>query len=137
MILSFFDYLEGELERAVSSGPLAKRPVMQHNLRNMFHRLDLTEQDVRTLRGMIVRLVEGPRRGEAERHACSRRPTTEDYSRRDGGARRLRPGSIFSQERAKVDRCSRKALSKGPMPKTRPTFSSSIPGSAALPSSRR
>ena len=34
---------------------------MRRNLRNMFHRMQLTEQDVRTLRGMIVRLVEGPR----------------------------------------------------------------------------
>ena len=34
---------------------------MQRNLRNIFHRMQMTEQDVRTLRGMIVRLVEGPR----------------------------------------------------------------------------
>jgi tRNA/rRNA methyltransferase len=37
--------------------------VMRRNLRNMFHRMQLTEQDVRTLRGMVVRLVEGPRNG--------------------------------------------------------------------------
>jgi tRNA/rRNA methyltransferase len=61
MILSFFDYLEGELERAGFFRPLGKQPVMRRNLRNMFHRMQLTEQDVRTLRGMIVRLVEGPR----------------------------------------------------------------------------
>ena len=35
---------------------------MRRNLRNMFHRMGLTEQDVRTLRGAVVRLVEGPRR---------------------------------------------------------------------------
>ena len=34
---------------------------MQRNLRNMFHRMNLTQQDVRTLWGAIVRLVEGPR----------------------------------------------------------------------------
>jgi tRNA/rRNA methyltransferase len=34
---------------------------MQRNLRNMFHRMSLTQQDVRTLWGAIVRLVEGPR----------------------------------------------------------------------------
>lgn len=61
MILSFFGYLEGELERAGFFRPLGKQPVMRRNLRNMFHRMLLTEQDVRTLRGMIVRLVEGPR----------------------------------------------------------------------------
>ena len=34
---------------------------MQRNLRNIFHRIGLTEQDVRTLWGAVVRLVEGPR----------------------------------------------------------------------------
>ena len=34
---------------------------MKRNLRNIFHRLELTEQDVRTLWGVVVRLVEGPR----------------------------------------------------------------------------
>ncbi len=66
MVLSFFDYLEGELERTGFFRPLGKQPVMRRNLRNLFHRLQLTEQDVRTLRGMIVRLVEGPR-AEARR----------------------------------------------------------------------
>jgi tRNA/rRNA methyltransferase len=61
MLVSFFDYLEGELERTGFFRPLGKKPVMQRNLRNLFHRLEMTEQDVRTLRGMIVRLVEGPR----------------------------------------------------------------------------
>jgi len=67
MVLSFFDYLEGELERNGFFRPLGKQPVMRRNLRNMFHRMRLTEQDVRTLRGMIVRLVQGPR-ADAEGH---------------------------------------------------------------------
>lgn len=61
MVLSFFNFLETELERAGFFRPLGKKPVMQRNLRNMFHRMQLTEQDVRTWWGMIVRLVEGPR----------------------------------------------------------------------------
>ncbi len=61
LILSFFDYLEAELERSGFFRPAAKQPIMRRNLRNMFHRMQLTEQDVRTLRGMIVRLVEGQR----------------------------------------------------------------------------
>jgi tRNA/rRNA methyltransferase len=61
IVLSFFAYLEGELERAGFFRPAGKQPVMRRNLRNMFHRMQLTEQDVRTLRGMVVRLVEGPR----------------------------------------------------------------------------
>jgi tRNA/rRNA methyltransferase len=65
MALSFFNYLETELERAGFFRPASKLPVMRRNLRNMFHRMQLTEQDVRTLRGMVVRLVQGPRTGEA------------------------------------------------------------------------
>jgi tRNA/rRNA methyltransferase len=34
---------------------------MRRNLRNIFHRMQLTQQDVRTLWGAVVRLVEGPR----------------------------------------------------------------------------
>jgi tRNA/rRNA methyltransferase len=60
---SFFDYLEEELTRAGYFRPDDKRPVMRRNLRNIFHRMEMSEQDVRTLRGAIVRLVEGPRRG--------------------------------------------------------------------------
>jgi tRNA/rRNA methyltransferase len=61
MVLSFFEYLEAELERAGFFRPVGKHPIMRRNLRNIFHRIGLTEQDVRTLRGAVVRLVEGPR----------------------------------------------------------------------------
>ena len=61
MALSFFDYLEAELGRTGFFRPESKRQVMRRNMRNMFHRMQLTEQDVSSLRGMVVRLVEGPR----------------------------------------------------------------------------
>ena len=61
MVLSFFDFLEDQLERRGFFRPIAKAPVMKRNLRNIFHRIGLTEQDVSTLRGLVVRLVEGPR----------------------------------------------------------------------------
>jgi len=61
MTLSFFEFLEGHLEERGFFRPVSKRPVMQRNLRNMFHRMQLTQQDVRTWWGMIVRLIEGPR----------------------------------------------------------------------------
>jgi tRNA/rRNA methyltransferase len=67
MALSFFNYLETELERAGFFRPAGKLPVMRRNLRNMFHRMQLTEQDVRTLRGMVVRLVNGQRTNDARR----------------------------------------------------------------------
>ena len=41
--------------------PVTKKPGMRRNLRNIFHRMELTQQDVRTLWGAVVRLVEGPR----------------------------------------------------------------------------
>ena len=59
MVLSFFEFLEGKLDAAGFFRPAGKRPVMQRNLRNMFHRMELTQQDVRTWWGMVVRLVEG------------------------------------------------------------------------------
>jgi tRNA/rRNA methyltransferase len=62
MTLSFFDFLEGELDKRGFFRPAPKKPVMARNLRNMFHRMSLTEQDVRTLWGVVVRLIEGPRR---------------------------------------------------------------------------
>ena len=61
MVLSFFGYLEEQLEARGFFRPVSKAPVMKRNLRNIFHRIGLTEQDVSTLRGLVVRLVEGPR----------------------------------------------------------------------------
>ena len=60
-ILSFFEFLETALTDAGYFRPEDKRPIMQRNLRNIFQRVGLSEQDVRTLRGAVVRLVEGPR----------------------------------------------------------------------------
>jgi tRNA/rRNA methyltransferase len=60
MLASFFDYLEGELD-AVNFYPPDKKPIMARNMRDVFHRLELTEQDVRTLRGAIRALAEGRR----------------------------------------------------------------------------
>jgi tRNA/rRNA methyltransferase len=69
MLLSFFDYAEAELD-AADFYPPDKRPVMTRNMRDIFHRLELNEQDVRTLRGAFRALAEGRRRrrgqGKAE-----------------------------------------------------------------------
>ncbi len=61
MLLAFFDYLEARLDENGFFRPAAKKPGMRRNLRNIFHRMELTQQDVRTLWGVVVRLVEGPR----------------------------------------------------------------------------
>lgn len=59
---SFFSYLEGELDKADYFIPSSKRAIMSRNLRNIFHRMEMTEADVRTLRGVAVTLVNGRRR---------------------------------------------------------------------------
>ncbi|NIX76550.1 RNA methyltransferase [Microvirga terricola] len=59
-VLSFFDYLEAELD-AANFYPEDKKPIMARNMRDIFHRLEMTEQDVRTLRGAIRALAEGRR----------------------------------------------------------------------------
>jgi tRNA/rRNA methyltransferase len=61
MVVAFFEYLEEKLDAAGFFKPEGKRPLMQRNLRNIFHRMSLTEQDISTLWGVVVRLVEGPR----------------------------------------------------------------------------
>jgi tRNA/rRNA methyltransferase len=82
MVLSFFDYVEGALEENGFFKPDGKAPIMRRNLRNIFHRMEMTEQDVRTLRGAMVRLVEGPRtevhtRKRARQPRKSAEPATE------------------------------------------------------------
>lgn len=63
-LFSFFNALEGELERVEFFRPPEKRSVMLINLRNIFNRMVLSKQDVRTLHGVVTALVEG-RRGPA------------------------------------------------------------------------
>jgi tRNA/rRNA methyltransferase len=59
-VLSFFEYIEAELD-AVSFYPPDKKPIMARNMRDIFHRMEPTEQDVRTLRGAFRALAEGRR----------------------------------------------------------------------------
>jgi tRNA/rRNA methyltransferase len=59
-VASFFDWVEAELD-AVNFYPPDKRPVMTRNMRDIFLRRELTEQDVRTLRGALRALAEGRR----------------------------------------------------------------------------
>jgi tRNA/rRNA methyltransferase len=78
MMLSFFTFFEEALEENGFFRPVTKRPIMQRNLRNIFHRMNMTEQDVRTLRGALVRLVEGPRKEAQTRKRI--RPPKEPVS---------------------------------------------------------
>jgi tRNA/rRNA methyltransferase len=61
MLTSFFAYLEDELDRG-GFFPPDKRDIMARNLRDMLHRLEMSEQEVRTLRGAMSALAEGRKR---------------------------------------------------------------------------
>ena len=63
-ITAMFSHLEAALDAAGFLLPPEKRPAMIRNLRNMFHRATLTEQDVRTFRGVINALLRFPRTAE-------------------------------------------------------------------------
>jgi len=56
-----FAHLQRELDAAGFFTPAHKREVMSRNLRNILIRRDLTQQDVRTLHGVITQLVKGPK----------------------------------------------------------------------------
>ena len=65
-LLSFFASVERELEKVEFFRPLDKRATMQINLRNIFTRMQPTQQDIQTLHGVIMAIAEGckgPARG--------------------------------------------------------------------------
>ena len=55
-VIAFHEHLEDELEKAGFLRVQEKRPRMVRNIRNIFNRIKLTSQEVRTLRGIIVAL---------------------------------------------------------------------------------
>ena len=57
-IQRLFDHLESELDAAGFLFPLAKRPTMVRNLRTIFLKAELSDQEVRSLRGVIRALAE-------------------------------------------------------------------------------
>jgi len=62
-LLGFFGHLEDELERLGFFNPPHKRNTVVQNVRTMFSRMDATEQEVRTLRGIVATLARGKGRG--------------------------------------------------------------------------
>lgn len=74
---ALFAHLEAELARCGFLYDPAKRPAMVRNMQAMFERAELTQQEVRTLRGMLVALAEGRRRPGA------RAPEVEDGAQPD------------------------------------------------------
>ena len=62
-LFGFFEHIERELETGQFFRPPEKRPSMVHNMRSMFTRMGATEQEIRTLRGIVKALVQAGRRG--------------------------------------------------------------------------
>jgi len=63
-IETFFAHLEAELDACGFLRNRAKRPSMVRNIRNLFLRAGLYEQDVQTLHGIVSELVRGRRGGD-------------------------------------------------------------------------
>ncbi len=63
-LMAFFAALERELEKVEFFRPTDKRETMQINLRNIFTRMQPTQQDIQTLHGVIMAIAEG-RKGPA------------------------------------------------------------------------
>ncbi len=64
-LFSFFDHLEEALSEKGFFGEPQKRPSMVRNLRNLFQRAGCTEQELRTLHGVVTALA-GPRKRKRE-----------------------------------------------------------------------
>src|SRR5262245_5446278 len=63
-LFAFFENVERELERVEYFRPAEKHETMSINLRNIFHRMQPTRQDIQTLNGVIMSIAEG-RKGPA------------------------------------------------------------------------
>lgn len=63
----FFEHLEGALDETGFLTPIEKRPAMVRNIRNMFQRAQMTEQEVRTFRGVIAALTKHAERKAREK----------------------------------------------------------------------
>jgi len=63
-LVGLFEHLEKELDAAQFFFPPAKREAMVRNIRAMILRSGLTDQQARTIRGMIVALVRNKYRGQ-------------------------------------------------------------------------
>ncbi|TCT01060.1 RNA methyltransferase [Aquabacter spiritensis] len=68
-LFAFFDHVERELAEAAFFRSPEKQPSTIRNIRNIFHRIALSKQDLATLHGMVTALVEGRAGREARKAA--------------------------------------------------------------------
>ncbi len=97
-LLAFFDDLERELEKVEFFRPPDKRETMQINLRNIFTRMPPTQQDIRTLHGVIT--------GDRRRAARGRRGAACSMARRRSCCARCWPSTAGPACRASAVRCA-------------------------------
>ncbi len=64
-LMGLFGHLERELDAGGFLYPPEKRPTMVRNIRNIFSRVGLMEQEVRTLRGIVSTLTKPRNRGDS------------------------------------------------------------------------
>jgi tRNA/rRNA methyltransferase len=92
-IEAFFSNLERELDAIEYFRPLDKRATMLVNLRNIFARMQPTQQDIQTLHGIVMALSEGrkgPARGGVldSEEARTLRALLAEYGEARGGGER-------------------------------------------------
>ena len=97
-LLAFFATLERELERVEFFRPPEKRATMTINLRNIFTRMEPTQQDIQTLHGVIMAIAEG-RKGPAQGGILDGREAGP-------AARRFSPSMAAARCRANAARCA-------------------------------
>ncbi|MEM9359650.1 MAG: RNA methyltransferase, partial [Pseudomonadota bacterium] len=56
-LIGLFEHLEAELEKKGFFTPSHRRHVVVRNIRTMLSRMNATDQEVRTLRGIVATLV--------------------------------------------------------------------------------
>lgn len=76
-LLRFFEHLEGALDRVTFFRPVERRPHIVRNIRNIFQKAELTDQEVKTLRGIIAALEGRPTRPRKDQDAAATEPQTE------------------------------------------------------------
>lgn len=75
-LISFFHFIEAQLDRIGFFPSPERKGIMARNFRNILHRMQLTEQDVRTLRGAMDALIKGRRGGDRGRGAADHEDST-------------------------------------------------------------
>jgi len=67
-VIGFYEHLERELDASGFLRVEEKRPSMVRNIRNIFARIDLTLQEVQTLRGIVAFLSQGRSGGPGKKN---------------------------------------------------------------------